>query len=99
MYVSAPFWFIALKMNPRYRRPSIFVGFVIMIASLIGASFAKSVSQLIATQGVMYAIGASMHYYPLFIYLDEYVHLVALAVSSFPLLWIGCFEPMASALH
>jgi MFS family permease len=72
MYVSAPFWFIALKMNPRYRRPSIFVGFVVMIASLIGASFAKSTSQLIATQGVMYAIGASMHYYPLFIYLDEW---------------------------
>ncbi|KAG9521468.1 putative MFS monocarboxylate transporter, partial [Aureobasidium melanogenum] len=72
MYVSAPFWFIVLKMNPRFRRPSVFVGFVVMIASLVGASFAKSVSQLIATQGVLYAIGASMHYYPLFIYLDEW---------------------------
>ncbi|KAG9560309.1 putative MFS monocarboxylate transporter, partial [Aureobasidium melanogenum] len=41
MYVSAPFWFIVLKMNPRFRRPSVFVGFVVMIASLVGASFAK----------------------------------------------------------
>ncbi|KAI5242089.1 MFS general substrate transporter [Aureobasidium subglaciale] len=72
LYVSAPFWFVLNKMNPRWRRPSVFVGFVVMIASLIGASFANSVSQLIATQGVMYAIGASMHYYPLFIYLDEW---------------------------
>ncbi|THX84557.1 MFS general substrate transporter [Aureobasidium pullulans] len=72
LYVSAPFWFTVLKLNPRYRRPSVFVGFAVIVAALIGASFAQSVSQLIATQGVLYAVGGALHYYPVLLYLDEW---------------------------
>lgn len=72
MYFMAPPMYILLKMNPRYRRPSVFVGFAIIVAALVGASFAKTVGQLIATQGVLYAIGGALHYYPVLLYLDEW---------------------------
>jgi MFS family permease len=72
MYVGAPLWFTLLRLMPRYRAPSVYAGFAIILIALIGASFAQTVNQLIATQGVLYAIGASLHYYPVLLYLDEW---------------------------
>ena len=72
MYFSAPLVYSLLRKFPRYRKLSSFVGFVILLASLIGASFANSVYQLLATQGVLYAIGGTLHYFPAFLYLDEW---------------------------
>lgn len=72
MYFAAPGIYTLLKMNPRYRRPSVMIGFFIILAALTGASFCNSIGSLIATQGFLYAVGGSLHYYPVLLYLDEW---------------------------
>ncbi|KAL1301816.1 hypothetical protein AAFC00_006004 [Neodothiora populina] len=72
MYFLAPIVYAVLRMYPRYRRTSTMVGFVIMLGSFIAASFANTVTQLIGTQGVMYAFGGALCYFPTLAYLDEW---------------------------
>lgn len=72
MYFAAPVVYAVLRKYPHYRKTCSVVGFIILLAGLIGASFAQSVPQLLATQGVLYAIGGSIHYFPAFLYLDEW---------------------------
>lgn len=47
-------------------------GIPLLSGSLLAASFANSVSQLIAFQGVLYAIGGNMLFAPTVNYLDEW---------------------------
>ncbi|KAH8883101.1 MFS monocarboxylate transporter [Thozetella sp. PMI_491] len=72
MYFSAPIVYTLLRKFPKFRKPSAAIGFVVLLASLIGASFANSVTQLLLTQGVLYGIGGTFHYFPAFLYLDEW---------------------------
>ncbi|KAG7287167.1 hypothetical protein NEMBOFW57_006672 [Staphylotrichum longicolle] len=72
MYLAAPIVYCALRKFPRYRKLCSITGFIIAMASLIGASFADSVPGLLATQGALYAIGGSLHYFPAYLYLDEW---------------------------
>ena len=72
MYLAAPIVYCALRKFPSYRKLCTITGFIIAMASLIGASFANSVPGLLATQGVLYAIGGSLHYFPAYLYLDEW---------------------------
>lgn len=72
MYFAAPVVYGVLRRYPGHRKSCSVVGFVILLAGLIGASFAKTVPQLLATQGVLYAVGGSIHYFPAFLYLDEW---------------------------
>jgi len=72
MYVTAPIVYSILKRYPQYRKTISVTGFVVVVASLIGASFANSFPALLATQGVLYALGGSLHYFPAYIYLDEW---------------------------
>ena len=72
MYFSAPFMYEFLRIYPSMRKPCMVVGFCILLSSLIGASFAQTIPQLLATQGVLYAIGGSIHYFPAFLYLEEW---------------------------
>ena len=72
MYFAAPFVYSVLRKWPRFRHASTYVGFGILLAALIAASFAQTVGQLIATQGVMYSIGGALHYFPTLLYLDEW---------------------------
>lgn len=60
MYVFAPFVIIFLNLYPKYCMTLPTVGFILIILSLIGASFAKTVGQLIWTQGVLYGIGGAL---------------------------------------
>jgi len=64
--------YIALRKFPYWRKRCSVIGFIILLGGLVGASFANTIPQLIATQGVMYAIRGSIHYYPVFLYLDEW---------------------------
>ena len=57
MYLSSPIVAIVIQRYPRMRRPASFVGLVVTTISLIVASFAQNTSTLLATQGVLYAIG------------------------------------------
>ncbi|KAH8886183.1 MFS general substrate transporter [Thozetella sp. PMI_491] len=72
MYITAPIVYGVVRTYPRHRRAISLTGFVLMVASLIGASFANTVPQLLATQGVLYALGGSLHYFPAYLYLDEW---------------------------
>ena len=72
MYITAPIVYTILRRFPRHRKAISVGGFVVVIASLIAASFANTVPQLLATQGVMYALGGSLHYFPSFLFLDEW---------------------------
>ncbi|KAL2129627.1 hypothetical protein VTI74DRAFT_7508 [Chaetomium olivicolor] len=72
MYLVAPIVYCALRKFPSYRKTCTITGFIIAMASLLGASFANTVPQLLATQGVLYALGGSLHYFPAYLYLDEW---------------------------
>ncbi|KAH8907614.1 putative MFS monocarboxylate transporter [Coniochaeta sp. PMI_546] len=72
MYFAAPVVYGVLRKFPHYRKACSVVGYIILLAGLICASFAQNVPQLLATQGVLYAIGGSIHYFPAFLYLDEW---------------------------
>lgn len=72
MYFLAPVVYTVLRMYPTWRRASTFLGFAVMLAALVAASFAESVGMLVGTQGVMYAVGGALHYFPTLAYLDEW---------------------------
>jgi MFS family permease len=72
MYFAAPIVYGMLRKYPQYRKACSVIGFAILLCGLIGASFAQTIPQLLATQGVLYAIGGSLHYFPAFLYLDEW---------------------------
>ncbi len=72
MYLVAPIVYCALRKFPAYRKLCTIAGFIVSMASLLAASFANTVPGLLATQGVLYAIGGSIHYFPAFLYLDEW---------------------------
>ncbi|KAI9758602.1 MAG: hypothetical protein M4579_002978 [Chaenotheca gracillima] len=72
LYLSAPIMFTLLTRYPRMRRFCGPVGLVITVVSLVLSSLASSVWQLIATQGVLCAIGSGLLYSPTTLYLDEW---------------------------
>ncbi|PQE31439.1 hypothetical protein CJF32_00008061 [Rutstroemia sp. NJR-2017a WRK4] len=72
IYLSMPIMFTALTRYPRLRPYCGPVGLFITVASLILSSFATEVWQLIASQGVLCAIGSGLLYAPTTLYLDEW---------------------------
>lgn len=87
MYFAAPIIYALLRKYPKYRKACSVIGFIILLAGLIGASFATSVTQLLATQGVLYAVGGSIHYFPAFLYLDEWF--VQRRGLAYGIVWAG----------
>ena len=87
MMLSAPIVYTVLRAFPKWRKPFSIIGFVILLGALIGASFANTVPQLLATQGAMYAVGGSIHYFPVFHYLDEWF--VARKGLAYGVVWAG----------
>ncbi|KAL9616278.1 MAG: hypothetical protein Q9160_008840 [Pyrenula sp. 1 TL-2023] len=72
MYLTAPLLYVIVHRYHTHRKTIGLSGFVIMLASLIGASFAVTVSQLLVTQGMLYALGGAILYFPIFNYVDEW---------------------------
>lgn len=58
-----------------------------MAAALIGASFAQTVNHLILTQGVLYAIGGCIIYYPILTYIDEWF--IRRKGLAYGIMWAG----------
>jgi hypothetical protein len=71
MYITRLMLFPAYKTWPRLADRSKWVGLSIMAAALIGASFANKVSEIL-TQGVLYAVGGSIVYFPVLIFVDKW---------------------------
>lgn len=72
MYLLMPGYFAILQRWPFSKRWSIWAALPVVAGSLIGASFAQSVPQLIGTQGVLFAIGGNLLVTPTITYLDEW---------------------------
>lgn len=86
-YFSSPFFSVAMQRWPRTRRPAMVLGLVIMAIGLVAASFCNSVAGLVATQGVIYAIGSILLYFPANLFLDEWF--VARKGLAFGTMWAG----------
>ena len=72
MFISSPIVAIFIQRYPRSRRPASFVGLAITSVSLIAASFAQNTATLLATQGVLYAVGGLTLYFPAMYVIDEW---------------------------
>ncbi|RTE83243.1 hypothetical protein BHE90_002246 [Fusarium euwallaceae] len=71
-FLGAPFATPLVKRFQRWQRHMVLVGTATCILSLLGASFARSVNELIATQGVLYGTGFLLLYFPLLSMLNEW---------------------------
>ncbi|PSN68117.1 MFS general substrate transporter [Corynespora cassiicola Philippines] len=87
MYLSAPLVFGTLQRYPRTKRPAIMIGLLIMCLSLGLSSLSQTVTHLIITQGVFYAIGGAMAYSPAIQFMDEWF--VAKKGFAFGVMWAG----------
>ncbi|KAK5051019.1 hypothetical protein LTR84_003578 [Exophiala bonariae] len=72
LFLCSPVLLPLLRQWPNRRKRCMVFGGILTCAALMGASFAKDVTDLIATQGVLLALGGSMLYYPTFLFLDEW---------------------------
>ena len=72
MYLGAPFTVALLQRFPHHRRRFAVAGLVIASIALVSSSFATHVWHLILTQGVLYAAGGSILYFPALIFMDEW---------------------------
>jgi MFS family permease len=87
MYMAGLALFPAYIIYPRPANTLKWAGLPIMAASLIAASFCSTVPQLIATQGVIYAIGGSIVYYPTLVWLDEWF--IQRKGFAYGIMWAG----------
>ncbi|KAF9695081.1 hypothetical protein EKO04_006839 [Ascochyta lentis] len=87
MYLSAPLVFGLLAWYPWVRRYCIMVGLFIMCLSLGLSSLSTTVPQLIASQGVFYAVGGAMCYSPTITFMDEWF--VKRKGLAFGCMWAG----------
>ncbi|SPO02804.1 related to monocarboxylate transporter 2 [Cephalotrichum gorgonifer] len=72
MYLDNALVSAVLRLYPRHARWAPLGGLFVMCLALAMSSFSSSVPHLIATQGVLYALGGSVAYCPCIQYMDEW---------------------------
>jgi MFS family permease len=72
MYLDGPVVIGLLRLFPGHARWAPIFGLLVMCIALAMSSFATNVTHLIATQGILYAIGGSIAYCPCILYMDEW---------------------------
>lgn len=87
MYLDALFINMVHQRWPNLRKPTCGLGLLLVVVALIASSFATKVWHLILTQGVMYALGGSMLYYPMLLFLDEWF--VRKKGIAFGIMWVS----------
>lgn len=87
MYLMMPISFTFLTRYPRLRPYCGPVGLIITVASLVMSSYATDVWQLIASQGVLCAIGSGLLFSPTTLYLDEWF--IARKGLAYGTIWAG----------
>jgi len=87
MYSAGLVLFPAYKQYPRLANYLKWAGLPLMATGLVAGSFAQTVSHLIATQGVIYAIGGSIVYYPTLVWLDEWF--IQKKGLAYGIMWAG----------
>lgn len=87
MYLTAPIVSALLHIFPFYRRYCSILGLIIIVVALVSSSFATRVWHLILTQGILYAIGGSLLYFPTIVFLDEWF--IRRKGFAFGVMWAG----------
>lgn len=87
MYLMMPLTFTALAKYPRLRVWCGPLGLLLTTASLVASAYASTVGQLIATQGVLYAVGCGLLFSPTSLYLDEWF--VERKGFAYGIMWSG----------
>jgi len=87
MYLDTPLIMGLLRRFPAQGRWSPIFGLVVMCLGIAMSSFATTVTHLIITQGVLYAIGGSIAYSPCIVYLDEWF--VKRKGLAYGIMWSG----------
>ncbi|KAL1872127.1 hypothetical protein Daus18300_004497 [Diaporthe australafricana] len=87
MYLSGLPALVLNRMYPRVGRWLPVAGLLVMCLSLALSSLATTVTQLIATQGVLYAVGGSIGYLPCILYMDEWF--VKRKGLAYGIMWSG----------
>ncbi|KIY49211.1 MFS general substrate transporter [Fistulina hepatica ATCC 64428] len=72
IYCSGPVIYPVTARYPYHRRTCLWAGAVIICASLFSASYARKIEELVALQGVLYAIGGSLLYAPTISFMSEW---------------------------
>ncbi|KAF9877299.1 major facilitator superfamily transporter [Colletotrichum karsti] len=72
MYLSGFLVIGLLRLYPRESRFAPIVGLFIMCLALALSSFSQTVTHLIVTQGIFYAVGGSIAYLPCILYMDQW---------------------------
>ena len=87
MYIAAPLAFMLYQRYPIACRHSPYYGLPLVTLALALSSLATSVWHLALTQGVLYAIGGGLLYYPIYIWIDEWF--VRRKGLAFGIMWAG----------
>ncbi|KAK1546805.1 hypothetical protein CPAR01_00772 [Colletotrichum paranaense] len=87
MYLISPFTFTILSRWPRLRRWFGPLGLLLTATGFLLSSFATTVWQLIATQGVICALGCGLLFTPTTLYLDEWF--VKRKGLAYGVMWAG----------
>ncbi|KAF5636810.1 monocarboxylate transporter 2 [Fusarium sp. NRRL 52700] len=87
MYLMMPVAFIVLNRFPRLRKRCGPLGLAVTVISLTASAFVGNVAGLIATQGVLYAIGCSLLFSPISLYMDEWF--VERKGFAYGVMWAG----------
>lgn len=64
MFIASPAVAMLCQRCPRQRRLANFVGLAILASALVAASFTNTTGALLATQGVLFAVGGLTMYFP-----------------------------------
>ncbi|KAI0108437.1 MFS general substrate transporter [Daldinia grandis] len=87
MYLTAPLMMGLCRIFARWARWTSIVGLFTMCLALAMSSFSSKISHLIATQGVLYAIGGGIAYCPCILYIDEWF--VRRKGLAYGIMWSG----------
>ncbi|KAJ9296497.1 hypothetical protein DTO271G3_5195 [Paecilomyces variotii] len=72
IYILSPFVFALLLAVPRLKLWATPLGFLIMCLTLALSSFSTTTTHLLVSQGIAYAIGASLAYSPSILFIEEW---------------------------
>lgn len=72
LYCTGPFVYPFIYRYPRSRRPAMWLGSAICFGSLMAASYTTKVTNLVAYQGVLYALGGVLLSHPCLSYTSEW---------------------------
>ncbi|KAK2050658.1 major facilitator superfamily transporter [Colletotrichum somersetense] len=87
MYLSGPIVIGLLRLFPRESRHAPILGLIVMCVALAASSFSRTVTHLIVTQGVLYAVGGAVAYCPCILYIDQWF--VRRKGFAYGIMWSG----------